>query len=898
MAVYIYGKFKDIAEQDVYVDIWSSGYDTNSTFEIEDNSNADIYFSDDPVHITADSDNITTEVIKHGCSISFLSKIWLGDYLFAANPTDIKVLVYTTNAVLFAGFATPVSFDQDFSQRYNKFTLECIDLLGTLNYYYYLNNNYDLAVLNASMPTFRQAINRMHLSYTFTSPRKTVTTNTIYVTSHQSNMSDKLNLKFNDFVYLGSSEQDIKMEDEALESMLRYFGWRIVQQGATIMIFDPSEIWRSPSIKSTYNLSNNASYDNYNFVNSTEITKFPKSVYDISMSDVYSQIKINCKTNNYRDKIVGLFDSEDIINNRYMSRDHYVTEFSGTDFGEYKKIIRAGSIDGSDSDKVWTRNWYFRFLTNRNWIFNDANGNNIENLNYNNQIQYMEYIREHAGACLLCELKNGSKVTGKSKNTITNSKNSKKYVYISVNGNGIDDINSRYPTYDEVSNPNGLIVYNNNNIFNFAPTDSDTTNYLVFSGKIKLLPLAYTDSYITPTATPPGAHYTFVTDALHTDFKTVQEHIDERWTYYMGGTGSQRNAGYSSYTVIKDKIGASGEIGHHYIQRDERDNTKIVMTPPRDKEEAPTSLKYEYSCEGSDSDTISKLSILLCSLQIGDKYLKETITTDGNPSTYSWVYDSTATFTLGIDPEIGKDIIGTEYDLANNISENMNLDITGMAVPIPFGENLNGALHFKILGVVDAEWDEVSKKTKRFLGFKVGTKWKTTSHFILSHCQAVLLEEFNIQLTSDYGGIESLEDRDLVYLSDENPYFVRNIHSLDFDIYTGLTQEESFNLGMKNVLNMNMVYNNDNSVCTSITSSKTNTTKKAEEDYIDRYYDFFANPQKIVKYTMRIPDNVTNVGQLLRFAKCNNVAGKYCMNKEIDYDCKQRLLEASGYTMS
>ena len=36
MSVYIYGKFKDITNEDVYVDIWSNGYDASSTFEIED----------------------------------------------------------------------------------------------------------------------------------------------------------------------------------------------------------------------------------------------------------------------------------------------------------------------------------------------------------------------------------------------------------------------------------------------------------------------------------------------------------------------------------------------------------------------------------------------------------------------------------------------------------------------------------------------------------------------------------------------------------------------------------------------------------------------------------------------------------------------------------------------
>ena len=895
MAVYIYGKFKDIAEQDVYVDIWSSGYNSSSTFEIEDSENADIYFSDDPIHITADSDNITDELIKHTCSISFLSKVWLGDYLFASNPDDIKVLVYTNNTILFAGFATPVSFSQDFSQQYNEFTLECIDLVTRLNYYYYLNNNYDLALLNAGIPTFREAINRMHLSYTFNSPRKSVTTNSIYVTSDKTKFSNKLNLRFNDLVFLGGSENDIRMEDEALESMLRYFGWRIVQQGATIMLYDPSELLRSHGTKATYNLSNNASYDYYNFNNTTEIREFPNSLYDISMSDVYSQMKIMCKTTSVDNPIQSMFNTDDIINNRYSSRSLYMTELGhdGSKYSPFKSILTNKSISGTSDSKAWSKEWYFRFLTNNNWIFNDANGNNIENLNYANQCQYMQYLRDNSGSSLLCELTSYDKVTADKQNVESKSQ-SNKYVYISVNGNGSDDISNRYPTYDNVHNDNGMIVYNNYQNVNFSSSDSNTTNYLVFTGKIQYIPRVGTSRI--RKANSKNTKVVVEIDEHNTTFKDLYDNKDSTYMIWEAASGW-----YNTNPVVPveyEKVAKSPFSKHYYTQLFHGFESSFGMSPIVDLENSPSNkLQYNYSCEGSDSDNISKLSILVCKLQIGSKYLKENFTTDRTPSTYSWVSDSSATFTLGIDPQIGDNILGTEFDLANNISKENNLDVQGMAIPIPFGTNLAGELKFSIIGLVDAEWDEVTKKTKRFLGIKIGTKWKTTSHFILSHVQSVVLKDLNITLVTDGGGIQSLEDKDLVYISDENADFVRNIYDIDFDIHTGLTSEEAYDLNMGNSINMNTVYNNDNSICTGIVSSKDAKTKKAEIDYIDRYYDFFANPQKIINYNMRIPSNVTYISEYMRFAKCNNVCGTYCMNKEIDYDCRQRLLNASGFAL-
>ena len=328
MSVYIYGKFKDITNEDVYVDIWSNGYDANSTFEIEDKEHADIYFADDPIHIAASEDDVTTEIIKHSCTISFLSKIWMGDYLFASNPYDIKVLVYTDNAVLFCGFVQPVTYSQDFSEVYNQFDIECVDLLGCLEYNNYLDNNYDLAKLNADIPTFETAIERMNLTYSFNSPRKNVTTNLLYLTLSK-DTEQNFNLRFNDLVFLDESEDDQKTDDEALSGILRYFGLRIVQDGASVMIYDVAEVIRNKGVNTfyIYNMTQNSWIDNYAFANSHVFKEFVDKHLDISMSDVYTQMIVNCDRDSIDTVVESPFDSEN-ISSPYTSRSHYMTECS------------------------------------------------------------------------------------------------------------------------------------------------------------------------------------------------------------------------------------------------------------------------------------------------------------------------------------------------------------------------------------------------------------------------------------------------------------------------------------------------------------------------------------------------------------------------------------------
>ena len=139
-------------------------------------------------------------------------------------------------------------------------------------------------------------------------------------------------------------------------------------------------------------------------------------------------------------------------------------------------------------------------------------------------------------------------------------------------------------------------------------------------------------------------------------------------------------------------------------------------------------------------------------------------------------------------------------------------------------------------------------------------------------------------------------------MSDENNDYVRNKLDTDFDIHTGLTQQEAYELGCENKIYINTVFNNDNSTCIAIYSAKMNgntnsdgSHRKAEQDYIDKFYDFISTPQRIINYSYRLPASF-NLKDYTGFAKINNITEKV-LTKEIDYDVRNRVIEASGYAL-
>ena len=242
--------------------------------------------------------------------------------------------------------------------------------------------------------------------------------------------------------------------------------------------------------------------------------------------------------------------------------------------------------------------------------------------------------------------------------------------------------------------------------------------------------------------------------------------------------------------------------------------------------------QYNYSSDGSTSDTYNKIPILECQMKIGDKYLVEnTYNLNGGKPTYQWLtYDQCpylkddngnntstkkTTFTLGFDPNIGDYILGNTYELANTVDGRISNE-EGTAIPIRNSDALSGRVEFKILGVVNVAWNNITRRHPTLFRH---TQWYDNYVNLLQHTSAIWIKDFNVKVISDNGGNDvKSQSKDLIYLSDEQHTYIKKRDDIEFHINTMPTVQEAVDLGVKTTISYTNVINmNTNLALTNIT---------------------------------------------------------------------------------
>lgn len=161
----LFGTFKNYNNETITVIIYNTYNTTDPDIDIDDSD--DIRFSDEPVVIQTQLDDAFTHVIKTTCQINLVSKIWLGDYLYANNAESVVVNVMKGQTCLFAGFVTPNTFSQDFSHDWETLEINCIDYLSVLEYKYPTDEvDYEELKANVTNRAFKYFIEKMKLNNT------------------------------------------------------------------------------------------------------------------------------------------------------------------------------------------------------------------------------------------------------------------------------------------------------------------------------------------------------------------------------------------------------------------------------------------------------------------------------------------------------------------------------------------------------------------------------------------------------------------------------------------------------------------------------------------------------------------------------------------------------------
>ena len=843
--MYIHGYFYNERGEKVTVELVTKG--TRETeLEIGDGKSG-LWFGEDPVELQSQVNDTFDHLLKNQASIRLLAENYVEDF-FASNCRDAVVNIYRGERCVFAGYVEPMALSQGYNEALDEIELTCIDSLCALEYSKYRNIgsagvDYAGRKAEAEERTFRDIIKEIVGGVT--EGLDLVGGGTVHLWYDGSKaMDDALESRYNIFerltinelLFMGDEETEVWEETQVLEEMLKYPNLHIVQEGLDFYIFSWETVKGREDIEWHDIISGESLITERG---ETEITTAltVDTETTISVGEVYNQLQLTCSVESVETVVESPLD-EDLLTSPYTNKQKYMTEYSAE--GEGKTAIEAfdamiqGKATTYEGGKV--TDWYMQVMDNAQWTFpNKGEGDIVDEYCREGREQQSlpNALATQASAAIIALGKVEKSTDGKD-NSPTAKIEMTNYMVVSVNGNGKDTESEAMPNATELKAGMPMAVYSGGTSGGvMSPADAATTNYIVFGGKVVLNPLIeLTDTYkALKTYTPTSGGGTD-RDIYQWWHKTVPSRNNDDGRYYTQqwwkatvpsnapGWDVERTAGLQPYTG-----------------------------------EGPWEYEFKYSAVGDGSDHISKVAVLACMLVIGDKCVVES-GSDGQVTDFEWrrykpmeecesedeYYEQS--FTIGFDPKIGDKLIGTKFDIQNNISYELGLDTEGMAIPIKKSDKVSGKVELKILGPVNTLWDEVTRRHKTWFRH---TKWSSTSIPLLAHVSNIFLEDFEVKIYTDNALVNNTEDGDIVYISDTEETYVNKKDDLEMKIHSALTQEERRELGLSEGVKMSTPLDaTTGEAVTKIYDHNRGESGKAEQQYVDSYWREYHEPRVVM----------------------------------------------------
>ncbi|WP_455094412.1 hypothetical protein [Prevotella koreensis] len=861
------GEFRNVNNDLIKVQITTNNETTPIKEIIKENG---LWFSSDPVQIEINVEDTFEHLIRKSCTINLITSDYVGTDLFADNARSVKVEIFNNDVCFFYGFLEPNTFSQPFAKPMEEFTLNCVDCLSTLQYYKYNNitlTNFDDKKTAANVVTFKDIFDKIF-------NKNNGIDGSIFYDMSKGIMEERTKNIFSDLAIseqylIGDDYDDTWTYEDVLNEILKYLNLHIIQEGYNYFIFD----WDSIKNKTWLNLSNNTLHtENPIEINLTSKMHAADDT-TITISDVYNQIAVKDKLEKIENIIESPLDSVSLIS-LYNGKQLYMTEYISEGSGDRAHDAMVNMINGRPTTykNASEIDWYIQAMNNKNWKFYLPSGKTlVDSLaehngdRYINQWKIAKYLKDNQLVPYIFKLGSVERKTKANDNSPTSKINMNNYMYISINGNEDDNENAQSPTDEILSNSQPIMEYIANNSGGvFSPSDEETTNYLVFSGKILLQPIVY-ESSSTVAKRTNGFEDILKNGMRKTEGSIAQvPHYDPIIDLPILGKNNlvkSDNNNEGRYYVRKfwTQVNPSDTLSSYL-------NDGSCGLQPWTKDKSAHGYKFNYSAKGDGSDKFSKVPILECELIIGNKRLIESNIDEFGNSKFQWVkigqepYESYVdsdgttktyqlkTFSLGFNPKIGDHIIGDEFDIQNTINYTMNVDAEGTAVPIKKSDALSGAVIFRILGPINCLWNNITRRHPTFFRH---TKWFKNSRFILAHTENIIIKDFECKIYSDNGKYENSNNNDLIYMSDETDKFLNKKDDIEFKFITQLSASECAEKDISSSINMNAIIDKttDNPLST-IYNARTKTTAKPEELYVDQYYREFATPKIMMTATM------------------------------------------------
>lgn len=849
--MYLHGHFYNQREERIEVHILTGGDHTKETVIGE--KNGELSFTDDPVELTSQVNDTFDHLLCQQATVRLLARNFVPDF-FCASCRDAVVNIYREGECLFAGFIEPQSYSQGYNEEFDEIELSCIDALTALQYAKYrdvgsLGVLYNVVKAEAEQRTFLAMLKEILGGVT--AELDIVGGNAMRYLYDGSKAVDDLagnrysifgQLTVSELLFLGDEEDDVWQQDEVLEEILKYLNLHIVQDGFTFYLLswesvkgDERIYWRDLLTGASVTTARQTTDIVTGLVTDTDTT--------ISVGEVYNKIMLTAKVESMESVIESPLDN-DLLKSPFSNKQKYMTEYSSD--GEGSKAINAFDAMTHGQETSYSggcvTDWYVQMMNNSQWLFPKSGGANLMEeycSEGRNQHILPNWLAKNQGAAIIALGKVEKKTDGKD-NSPTSKVEMTNYLVVSVNGNCDDKEATTYPNTNSLKAGIPRAVYNGSMTGGvFSPTDEGTTNYIVLSGKLVLNPMmALTDTYKAIYNYDGGKWGNLFTGIGKWSGVTVPSRNNGDGRYY---TQQWWKAALPNETVAWDM-----ETAHGFV-------------PFTDT--GPQLYEFKYSAIGDGSDHISKVGVLACMLIIGDKCVVEK-GTEGQVTDFEWRKYKTLEecsnedeyyqqcFTIGFDPKIGDKIVGTKFDLQNNVNYELGIDAEGIAIPIKKADKVSGRVKFMILGPVNALWDVVTRRHKTWFRH---TKWNSTTIPLLAHVSSIMVEQFEVKIYSDNGLVNNTGDNDLVYMSDTKESFVNVKDDIEMKINSALTAAECQALDVTDSVKMSTPLNTlTGEGLLAVYDYSRGMSAKPEQLYVDYYYKEWHAPRVVM--TQKLTD--------------------------------------------
>lgn len=863
--MYIHGSFLSQQGDTITVHI-VTGNDRTQTIEIG-TEKADVYFSEDPAEIENEVNDTFDVLLRNSAKIRLLCGNLIKD-LFSTSCRDAVVNIYKNDTCIFAGFIEPQTLSQPYNDRWDELELNCIDALSALQYSKYKNvgalgviyafvkaeaaqrSFYDIATeILQGVTEGLDILGNQNIKFWYDGSKA--------VDAQTANRYQVFKqLSISDLLFLGDDESDVWQQDEVLEELLKYLNLHIVQDGFNFYIFSWESVKATPDKIIWHDIVANSTKTTAQQSVTIALANVADCDTTISIGDVYNQLLLTAKVEDIESVIESPLD-DDLLVSPYINKQKYLTEYSSD--GEGKTAYNAFYAMTHNQKTTYgagaITDWYVQVMRNKQWTFPMKGNTDIDIVDYfgsegTNQHALPDWLGQAPGAAIMA-LGSVKMNTANDDNSPTSKVNMTNYLVVSVNGNGVDnDENKTYPSVADIQKNIPYAVYSGNKAGGvFSPSDEETTNYIVLSGKVVLNPIMrQTNTYTN----------------LH----------NKEW---HGGSpiGLKENEIYVWHQTVPSRNNGDGRYYTRQYWQAETPDKEVSWHEGADSGfypytgEGPEEYEFKYSAVGDSTDTISKVAVLACMLVIGDKCVVET-GTDGQTTDFVWQkYKERSEcqsddeyyqqcFTIGFDPKIGDKLVGTEFSIQNNIDYKMGIDAEGIAIPITKGDKISGQVRFMILGPVNATWDVITRRHPTFFRH---TKWSSSSVPLLAHVSSILIKSFEVKVYSDNGLISNgNDDNDIIYMSDTKETFVNKKDDLEFKINSALTATECAQLGVSNTVKLSTPLNiSTGDGVLEVYDRNGNVKAKPEQIYVDSYYTEYHKPRIVMEQKLRDIDNVVSL---------------------------------------